>query len=53
MKNRNMRELEKQWAEKERKAAKPKPTQAAPRKKSRELPNQAASRIVKEATERE
>jgi hypothetical protein len=50
MKNKNMRELEKQWAEKERKAAKPKQAKAAPKKKSREDANQAAFRIVREAT---
>jgi hypothetical protein len=36
MKNKNMRELEKQWAEKAKKAAKSKPVKAAPKKKSRE-----------------
>ena len=52
MKNKNMRELEKQWAEKEKKAAKPKQPKAAPKKKSREDFSQAAVRIVREATDR-
>jgi len=50
MKNKNMRELEKQWAEKAKKAARPKQPKAAPKKKSREDVNQAAFRIVGEAT---
>jgi len=50
MKNKNMRELEKQWAEKAKKAAKPKQSKAAPKKKSREDGNQAASRTAGEAT---
>jgi hypothetical protein len=49
MKTKNMRDLEKHWADQQKKAAKaakqPKP---APRKKSRE--DQAASEIVPEVT---
>jgi hypothetical protein len=53
MKNKNMRDLEKYWAEQQKKAAKPaKPTKAVPQKKSREDVNQAASGVVTEATER-
>jgi hypothetical protein len=50
MKNKNMRALEKQWAEKAKKAAKPKQPKAAPKKKSREDFTQAAVRVVREAT---
>jgi len=50
MKNKNMRELEKRWAEKAKKAAKPKQPKPVAKKKSREDENQAAFRIVREAT---
>jgi hypothetical protein len=50
MKNKNVRELEKQWAEKAKKAAKPTQPKAAPKKKSRADANQAAFRVVREAT---
>lgn len=56
MKNKNMRELEKQWAEKARKDAKPKqpkPAAKKSQKKSRKDENQAAFRIVREATEKD
>lgn len=50
MKNKNMRDLEKYWAEQQRKAAKPaKPAKAAPKKQGREDVKQAASEIVKKA----
>jgi hypothetical protein len=42
MKNKNQRELEKYWAEKQKKAAKP--AKAVPKKKSREDVNQAATK---------
>jgi len=44
MKNKNMRELEKQWAEKAKKAAKPIQPKAVPKHKRRESANQAASK---------
>jgi hypothetical protein len=51
MKTKNMRELEKHWAEQQKKAAKPaKPVKPARKRKSREDVNQAAFRIVREAT---
>jgi Tfp pilus assembly protein PilE len=53
MKTKNMREMEKYWAEREKKAAK-KSTQpkAAPKKKRRKDVNQAALGSVQEATEK-
>jgi hypothetical protein len=48
MKNKNQRDLEKYWAEKQKKAAKP--VKAAPKKNSREDINQTAPRTVGEAT---
>jgi hypothetical protein len=50
MKNKNMRELEKQWAEKAKKAAKSKQPKAAPKKKSPKDMSQAAVPVVSEAT---
>jgi len=50
MKNKNMRELEKHWAEQQKKAAKPAKPKVAAKRKSRVDVNQAASRIVREAT---
>lgn len=50
MKNKNMRELEKHWAEQREKAAKPpKPAKPAGKKKSREDVTQANSKAVPEA----
>lgn len=51
MKNKNMRELEKHWAEQRKKAAKPaKVAKPGSKKNSREGVNQAASPMVREAT---
>jgi hypothetical protein len=50
MKNKNMRELEKQWAEKAKKAAKLQQPKAAPKNKRPDDVNQAASTMAKEAT---
>jgi hypothetical protein len=51
MKTKNMRDLEKYWADQRKKAAKAaKQPKAAPKKKGREDANQAASRVVGEAT---
>ena len=50
MKTKNMRDLEKYWAEKAKKSAKSNQPKTAPKNKSREDVSQAASGIEKEAT---
>jgi hypothetical protein len=56
MKTKNMRELEKRWADQAKKAAKPQATTpkktTAPKEKSREDANQSAAGIAPEATEK-